>query len=169
MGVSKKQDSNLPWKCYKNDSLCEYVYIQREAEYVTPSERQTRSPQHNKLMKCELLYNVEFFTVESQATKGSLLASQNDLSRLPNLPFRIFQCWHDVRRSLTQNLKCICHPNGVFQKRKKNVGILTITCHDPQAIFAVLMCFWEIPHWGGLFYFSFKLHPICQSWFKGTN
>lgn len=69
-----------------------YVNIQREAKYVTPPERQTQSTQVTKLMKHELLYNVQFSKVESQATQGPLMVLENELYRLLNLPFLIRQC-----------------------------------------------------------------------------
>lgn len=36
------------------------MYIYKEKQNLSPSERQTQLPQGNKLMKCELLYNVVF-------------------------------------------------------------------------------------------------------------
>lgn len=59
-----------------------YVNIQREAKYVTPPETQIQSAQVTKLMKRELLYNVQ----------GPSTVLENVLSRLLNLLFLIRQC-----------------------------------------------------------------------------
>lgn len=69
-----------------------YVNIQREAKYVTPPETQIQSAQVTKLMKRELLYNVQFSKAESQATQGPSTVLENELSRLLNLLFLIRQC-----------------------------------------------------------------------------
>lgn len=69
-----------------------YVNIQREAKYVTPPEIQIQSTQVTKLIKRELLYNVQFSKAESQATQGTLMVLEDELSRLLNLRFLIRQC-----------------------------------------------------------------------------